>query len=496
MMLMAAPSPPAPPAASMRTVFFMAQKTRGIGAARAILPPCMQQATGSQGPGGISPASTFLLVGIVIIAIVTGIVAYGVIRDSRAALIDAYLVRLDLQRAQTLITEEVTAVRGYVSIRQRPLLANFDATDRELQYTLDSLRARARRPLLSGLSADVADVEAMHARWHRSVAAPLLAGSAAAARLEPSGNLLVDHMNADLTAAQGVAEAAAASTESSVARTVAVSIGVIVFFVVMLGIVALRLEYVRFAKERALRSEIDERNQALERSNASLQEFAYVASHDLQEPLRTVASFTQLLQRRYAGRLDKDADEFIAFAVDGATRMQQLVNDILEYSRITTHGKPLVALDLKVPLERALTNLRSAIAEHGAAIDVQTLPVVWGDEVQLTQLLQNLVANSMKYCNHAQPEVAVRATRSDGEWTISVHDNGIGIAPEYHERIFRIFQRLHSRGEYEGTGIGLAICKRIVDRHGGRIWVESEEGQGATFSFTLRAATASEGEAG
>ncbi|TAM87730.1 hypothetical protein EPN42_10670 [bacterium] len=440
---------------------------------------------------GISLASIFLLVGIVAVAIATGFVAYAVIRDNRAALVETYQVRLDLQEAQTLIAEEQTGVRGYAATGERLFIDPYRRADVQLHGLLERLRAHTRRDLLSPLAADIEDVEATHRRWLALVVSPLLAdpGAAVAAQLELKGSRLVAHMRADLNAAQGVAEAAAEQTQATVALSVFVSIAVIVFFVVALGAVATRLEYLRFAKERMLRAQIDERNLALERSNASLQEFAYVASHDLQEPLRTVASFTQLLQRRYGARLDKDADEFIAFAVDGARRMQELINDILEYSRVTTHGKPLAAVDLQSALDRALANLRSTIDERNAVIDAARMPIVLGDESQLTQLLQNLLSNALKYGAREHPKIVVRAMRSDGEWTISVHDNGIGIASEYHERIFRIFQRLHSRGEYSGTGIGLAICKSIVDRHGGRIWVDSEEGKGAAFSFTLRAAT-------
>jgi PAS domain S-box-containing protein len=224
----------------------------------------------------------------------------------------------------------------------------------------------------------------------------------------------------------------------------------------------------------------------LNRSNEELGQFAYIASHDLQEPLRMVASYTQLLSSRYKGKLDSDADEFIAFAVDGANRMQRLIQDLLAYSRVGTIGRDLRDTSSEEALQEALINLSSTIEESGARVSHDPLPTVQADEMQLVQLFQNLVGNAIKYQPPGVPRVHISAAKNGGEkWIFSVQDNGLGIDPQYFARIFGMFQRLHKREEFAGTGIGLAICKKIVERHGGRISVESQPGQGSTFRFAL-----------
>ena len=239
----------------------------------------------------------------------------------------------------------------------------------------------------------------------------------------------------------------------------------------------------RVAKRTA---ELERANEGLEERNQELQQFAYIASHDLQEPLRMVTSFLQLLQRRYASGLDETANEYIEYAVDGASRMKVLIRDLLAFSRVGTRGQPLKRVNLKRVVETVVHDLGTQIEETGAEVEVESLPTVEADPSQIGQVFQNLISNALKFRREGEtPRVHIGAKRSEGTWVIHVQDNGIGLEEKYEDRVFQIFQRLHSREEYDGTGIGLAIVKRIVERHGGRVWYESEVGKGTTFFLAL-----------
>lgn len=241
----------------------------------------------------------------------------------------------------------------------------------------------------------------------------------------------------------------------------------------------------RAMREKKLRQDHRQSQEDLARSNRDLEQFAYVASHDLQEPLRMVATYTQLLAERYQGKLDADADKYIHYAVDGALRMQKLVQDLLAFSRVGRQGLVLENTDINAVLEAALKNLESAIQESGAVVERTQLPAVMADGSQLVQVFQNLIGNAIKFRGSEPSLIRVSAELTGKECVFSVADNGIGIAAEHAESVFVIFRRLHTRVEYPGNGIGLSICKKIIEQHGGRIWVESEPGRGSIFRFTL-----------
>lgn len=241
----------------------------------------------------------------------------------------------------------------------------------------------------------------------------------------------------------------------------------------------------RVIEEKRLREENRRTQEELARSNRDLEQFAYVASHDLQEPLRMVAMYTQLLAERYQGQLDESADKYIHYAVDGALRMQALVQDLLAFSRVGRAGTDLRKIETHEAVENALKNLQGAIQESDAKISRGDLPVIVADRTQIVQLFQNLIGNAIKFRGAHPPQIEITAEREESSWRFSVQDNGIGIAAEHVDEVFGIFKRLHTRAEYPGNGIGLAICKKIVEQHGGTIWVESQPKKGSAFRFTI-----------
>jgi PAS domain S-box-containing protein len=257
--------------------------------------------------------------------------------------------------------------------------------------------------------------------------------------------------------------------------------------IIYMGNSAMQLIFRDITARRMAEEEVHKLTNELKRSNEDLKQFASAASHDLQEPLRGIAGFVKLLEKRYKGKLDEKADEYIDYIVDDVNRMQMLIKDLLEYSRVSAKGQIFKTANCAVSLELALSNLRTAIEASTAEVTYDPLPVVMGDAAQLTRLFQNVIGNAIKFRGKEPLRIYISARQKENEWIFSIRDNGIGIDPEQAERVFVIFQRLHARQEYPGTGIGLAICKRIVERHGGRIWLESEPGKGSVFYFTIPA---------
>jgi signal transduction histidine kinase len=400
-----------------------------------------------------------------------------------------------LDRVQVAMLEMETGQRGYLITGDESYLAPYEegrgnitaALDELAPFDLDAMGLHP--PKLSILALAAGKV----AELDRTVALRRDSGPAAAvAVLETDvGRNIMTSLSDELRGLRLHANAVVAQQQAHIDIEAYTTVGLIIVGLLLSGALAatsvslLRREIgARQAVETALRG----RQAALARSNAELEQFAHIASHDLQEPLRMISSYTQLLRRRYAGKLDADADEFIGYAVDGTKRMQILINDLLNFSRVASDAKPLQPVDLEAALDDTLKDLEIRIEDCGATVTHDPLPTVEADPVQMRQLLLNLIANGMKFqAPEQKPAVRVSATREGREWRFGVRDNGIGIDARYIKNLFQIFKRLHSSDEYPGTGIGLAVCKKIVERHGGRIWVESVLGQGSTFLFTLPA---------
>jgi signal transduction histidine kinase len=487
------------------------------------------------------------LLGVVTLAsIAIGVFAIVQLADKRELVVD----HLDpasveaLRLANALVNEE-TGVRGYVLSGDPAFLAPYRTGRIDERRAVGRLRERVGGGGLEDVADDVAAVLRDARAWRSGYALPTIArvrrdgpgaiGNAGTER----GRRLFDRVRVALDRQQqGLAEARARGREDfrHAATFLSAAFGAIALLVltalvttlVMLrrtvtlpiGTLARRVRRVaqgefdtpirgagprdiadlaadvdsmrqRIVDElsalRAAHDQLDAQARELERSNAELEQFAYVASHDLQEPLRKVASFCQLLEQRYRGQLDERADQYIDFAVDGAKRMQQLINDLLAFSRVGRAGGDFAPVDLDVAFRAAVADLDAAMVESRAQVVAEGLPTVRGEASLLTLVLQNLIGNAIKFRGPAPPEVRIAAERQDGEWLISCSDNGIGIDAQYADRVFVIFQRLHGKDEYAGTGIGLAMCRKIVEHHGGRIWLDPAAGPGTTFRFTLPA---------
>jgi signal transduction histidine kinase len=481
-----------------------------------------------------------------IIGIVAGQLALNHLADARSLTINRVdpATRTALTLGNALIDEE-TGVRGYVISGSSEFLAPYYEGRARERADYASLERFTSQGKLADSHRDVALVIRAAAAWRNQYAVPTIlrrqAGSTTETAVQAdAGKALFDALRASLRRLNHALTAAGVQARASLnssARTLQI------FFSVFAGLLlisaaALALALRRGVSEplrllgrqvrtvsrgkfsatiegqgprdvaelaadvdsmrrrilhelealRAANEHLDVQKRELARSNAELEQFAYVASHDLQEPIRKVASFTQLLQRRYGGQLDERADEYIAFAVDGAKRMQTLINDLLAFSRVGRIRDEHAVVNLGESLSDALSSLSTLIEESGASINAGELPAVRGEPTLLSLVFQNLVGNALKFRGEQRPVVSIRARRQDTDWLVSVSDNGIGIDPQYAERIFVIFQRLHSKERYEGTGIGLAMCRKIIEYHGGHIWLEQNTDQGATFNFTLPAA--------
>ncbi|MGW5705122.1 sensor histidine kinase [Amycolatopsis japonica] len=472
-------------------------------------------------------------------AIVAGALALTNLTDSRARLLDVTGPQvLQSTSLSTAMLNQETGVRGYILAGRPEFLEPYRDGLRAQDAAVAELRRLGAVPG-TAIGADLDRVLSAAATWRRTVIEPVLAGAPATGAQVDASKPLFDQVRAALSVLQNRLEADRLdaredlSAAAEVLRAMLIVIAVLLCAAFVLVFLVLHRKLIKPIRQLAtevrdvaqtdvhrevrgsgpkemrelasdvesLRSRIlDEvalleraqelivtRTRELERSNSDLEQFAYVASHDLQEPLRKVASFCQLLQKRYQGKLDERGDQYIGFAVDGAKRMQALINDLLAFSRVGRRPGESVLLESGDLLDAALGNLEDAVAESGARVTHGELPAVRGEKSLLTAVFQNLVGNAIKFRGEEPPEIEISAERDGEDWRFSVTDNGIGISDEYAERIFVIFQRLHGRGEYPGTGIGLALCRKIVEHHGGRIWLDTSVPSGTRFCFTLPA---------
>lgn len=515
------------------------QPQRGAGTQPRRLAAIAEDAAGRWPLGRIATVGTVLMGLFSIAAIVIGAIALNSLSQARERAVNMLdPAALHSTQLYAALLNQETGLRGYLLSGQKPFLA---------PYTMGIARQNAElsqlRMLLAGMPVargDLARVLAAADHWRSSYAAPAIARVAATGKplISPDvskGKALFDSVRAPTTALQTYLSAQrdgaldALHSSVTVLNVTGIAIAIALLLVVSAVAIGLRTAAIRpltrlasdarqvargdfqhqvdasgprevhelavdvnRMRQRILLelSVVQTRAHDLERSNAELEQFAYVASHDLQEPLRKVASFCQLLQRRYVGQLDARADQYIEFAVDGAKRMQALIDDLLAFSRVGRAEREPVLVSCATALSQARMNLASEIRRTGATVDATELPSVRAEMSLITSLFQNLISNAVKFHGEKQPVVQVAAERADDYWLFSVADNGIGVEPEYSDRIFAIFQRLHDRSAYAGTGIGLAMCRKIVEHYGGKIWLDTSFRVGAKFYFTLPVAPA------
>jgi signal transduction histidine kinase len=490
--------------------------------------------------------ATAILLTVLLLGMAAGVVAIVRLTDARSLQVDHLdpAATAALRLSNALINEE-TGVRGYALAGDESFLEPYRDGRIEEQAATRELRELVDDAGLEEIAADLDTVEQRAERWRTRYAEPAIErvrrdgpGAVRQAGVE-RGNRMFGEVRVALRRQQARIRAeredgraslaeAAGFLSGSMAAIAALVIAALITTTIMLrrtvtlpiGALGRRVrrvahgEFDRKVRSRgprdigALADDIDSMRQRilqelaavqdahaqldaqardLERSNAELEQFAYVASHDLQEPLRKVASFCQLLEQRYKGQLDERADQYIAFAVDGAKRMQQLINDLLAFSRVGRTSGDLEPVDLDEVLAQAKANLGAAIEESGARVDADPLPTVNGEASLLALVFQNLIGNAVKFRSEQAPEVRITVERQDGQWAFACADNGIGIEPQYAERVFVIFQRLHAKEQYAGTGIGLSMCRKIVEYHGGQIWLDTANDSGTKFRFTLPA---------
>ncbi|MDO8209900.1 ATP-binding protein [Conexibacter sp. CPCC 206217] len=504
-------------------------------------PPLVSRLTVSQWFTWAAIAMAFVTA----VGLALGVLAIVRLNDARDLVVarNGPALTASLQLSNALINQE-TGVRGYALAGQDTFLGPYATGRQQATTALRQLHAVTTIEEHEGIRSDIAEIERRVDRWQREYAQPTIRavaadGPGAAGKPDPElgRNLFDDVRNAlDVEQAEMIevrdagrtdlADAARFLTFTFAAVALLIVIGIIGVVLALRRTVSRPLRGVGRRVRRTARGDfdhaivgegprdvveladdvdvmrrrivaelsaikeaheqLDDQARELQRSNAELEQFAYVASHDLQEPLRKVASFCQLLEKRYRGQLDERADQYIDFAVDGAKRMQQLINDLLAFSRVGRFGAEQSVVETDAVLQQALTALGASIEESGARIAVHgDLPRVRGEASLLAGVFQNLIGNALKFHGEGPPQIDVAVERVGDEWQFTVTDDGIGIEPDYAERIFMIFQRLHAKDVYAGTGIGLAMCRKIVEYHGGRIWLDTESRQGTTFRFTL-----------